>query len=167
MKKQMIIEADIKQYRLRNINEGDLEELRIWKNLNKSSFFYQKEISADEQKKWFEGYINRENDYIYIIEECVDDIYKHKIGCIGFRVQEGNVIDIYNVIRGNKSMADTTMLQAMHLLIAYIEKKFTRYEIKCDVLNDNIAKKWYEKCGFVVKECYEQYSVMKWNKEKE
>ena len=46
---QFIESKEIKNLKLRRIEEQDLELLRLWKNINKKSFFYQKEISKEEQ----------------------------------------------------------------------------------------------------------------------
>ena len=82
---------------LKSIQIDDIEKIRIWKNENKNSFFYKKDISKPEQLVWFKKYIKTVDDYIFIIKYLVETV-----GCIGFRKIE-NDIDIYNVIlRENK-----------------------------------------------------------------
>lgn len=141
--------------RLRNAEQKDIELLRIWKNRNKRSFFYQQEITAEQQGNWFLVYQKRENDYIFIVEERVDEEY-NPIGCLGFRVQE-DAIDLYNIIRGRESKSGVSMHLAMDIMLNYIIQKYAQLPIKCDVLKDNPAVGWYQKCGFDILREIEYY----------
>jgi len=85
--------------KIRLINDGDLDNLRHWKNAHKGAFFYKKIITIAQQKKWYEGYLERNKqgkDFMFIVE--VDGV---PIGCYGYRFI-GWLIDIYNTILGNK-----------------------------------------------------------------
>ena len=159
---QIVIEDQKETFQIRNIGMNDIEELRVWKNQNKKSFFYQEEISSEEQLGWFQGYLGRQQDYMFVIEERIDDDSTHKIGCIGFRVLDDHIVDIYNVIRGEKSVRGTRMSHVMHRLVNFIQEQFQGYKIKCDVLNDNVAREWYIKCGFSLGECFDNYSILEW-----
>lgn len=159
---QIVIKDQKGTFQIRNIGINDIEELRVWKNQNKKSFFYQEEISSEEQLRWFQGYLERQQDYMFVIEEQIDGDSLHKIGCIGFRVQDGHIVDIYNVIRGENSVRGTRMSQAMHRLVNYIQEQLPGYKIKCDVLNDNVAREWYIMCGFSIDECLDNYSILEW-----
>lgn len=163
MKRSVILYIkDMTDMRLRSIEKKDIDDLRIWKNENKSRFFYKQEITPDEQSKWYQGYMHREKDYIFIVEIKVSDTWE-KIGCLGFRVVEGN-IDLYNIIRGRRTEARSSMREAMHILLAYISARYS-YPIKCDVLVDNPAVEWYNKCGFSIKECRGDYYIMVFEKD--
>ncbi len=153
---------DTTDLRLRSIEKRDIEDLRIWKNSNRSSFFYKQEITPDAQIEWYQRYIHREDDYIFIVEVLNNDTWK-KIGCLGFRVVEGN-IDLYNIIRGQRIEARSSMREAMYILLAYISEKYS-YPIKCDVLVDNPAVEWYNKCGFSIRECRGDYYIMEFEKD--
>jgi hypothetical protein len=72
----------------------------------------------------------------------------HTIGCLGFRVENETAIDLYNIIRGESSIGDATMKDAMLLLLNYIHKQYPDKKIKCDVIKTNPAVTWYKKCGF-------------------
>lgn len=132
--------------RLKSIEEKDIEELRVWKNKNKINFFSQKEISSEMQRKWFKKYISDKNGYIYVVEEYVDSNYFHSIGCLGYRDLGNDGIDLYNIIRGKKSLAGQTMISAMQLLLNALWKNYD--SISCKVLKTNPSIKWYIHVGF-------------------
>jgi len=134
-----------------------IEQLRTWKNENKKSFFFNKDISPDGQLKWFEDYKKRENDYIFIIH------YRGiSIGCIGFRII-GKLIDIYNVILGEKKYSGNNLVgKAMHILCSYLMDNYD-LRITCKVLLSNPARQWYKKNGFIDDTEYENYALMQLN----
>lgn len=145
---------------LREITIADMENLRRWKNDNRKSFFYQEEISSEQQKKWFEAYCARPDDYMFIVEENVGtgtESYLHAIGCMGFRVEDERTIDLYNIIRGEGSRTRATMQNAMQMMLRYIANTFPALQIKCDVLKNNPAVEWYQKCGLAIWEEREYY----------
>ena len=104
---------------LSSITKNDIELLREWKNKNKKSFFYQKNITEAQQKKWFNNYLRQEEDYIFMIT------YKReKIGCIGFRLVDG-VIDLYNIILGYKKYGGIGLMsEALKLICSYVLDKY-------------------------------------------
>lgn len=133
---------------LRTIVKSDCESLRKWKNDNKSSFFYQKTITSNQQLSWFNFYLTRENDYMFIVQEKRGEEY-FDIGCIGFRILDSGIVDIYNVIRASKrTNKGISMKDAMKLLCSYIMSEFSP-NMSCKVLSNNPAVQWYEKCGFI------------------
>lgn len=155
MKKSIILEND-GYVRLRSVNYSDIELLREWKNKNKESFFYQKDISEAQQVQWYSSYLQRENDYMFIIEENLKGKFE-PIGCMGFRIQ-GDDIDLYNIIRGTKSRTSASMHEAMYIMLSYI-RTIWDLQIKCDVIKDNPAVNWYLKCGFLILE-EKEYLIM-------
>lgn len=158
MKKELVIYSkETASFRLRSINIGDIEEIRLWKNRNAKSFFYKAEITEEQQKEWFANYLTREEDYIFISEVNIAEKWV-KYGCLGYRLIE-DTIDLYNIIRGSKTDVVSSMKVAMKLLVEYLQEKYT-LKIKCDVLIDNPAVTWYNKCGFFVREEKEDYYIM-------
>lgn len=147
---------------LRDICVDDLEYLRLWKNKNRKSFFYQETISPEQQKGWFEAFCKRVDDRIFMLEEVISDGSSHTIGCMGYRLQNSRVIDLYNIIRGQESIKHVQMKDAMCLMLNFIIKEYQDCQIKCDVLINNPAVLWYQKCGFEIIERKEYY-VMKIN----
>lgn len=155
-KKEKIIIKSIKEnITLYSIEHLDIELLRFWKNENKDYFFYNKEISPSEQWEWFEGYLERKEDYIFIIE------YKgKKIGCIGFRIID-NLIDVYNSILGDKKFSKKGLMSlALKLMCSYIIDEY-KMNITLKVFAANkAARNWYRKNGFIEKSSKDNYIFM-------
>lgn len=146
------IERDIT---LETISREDIELLREWKNKNKKSFFYNKVITPGQQKEWYEDYLKRTDDYMFIIR-----FRSNMIGCMGFRVS-GGLIDIYNVILGKKEFGGKGLMsRALRLLCSYIIDNF-KEDIRLDVLSDNKAKKWYSNNGFIETDIQDDFISMK------
>ena len=135
-------------YHLRAINSTDIESLRLWKNANKEYFFHAEDIAADQQLAWYERFIQRSNDHMFVVEELVGS-NRRKIGCMGYRVK-GSVVDVYNIMRGQPSLDNKfTMGQAFLLMTAYAAER-EQMSVTCVVLKSNPALNWYAKNGFKV-----------------
>ena len=148
---------EIPQVILRNCTIIDLDNLRMWKNRNKKSFFYQGNINSVQQKKWFCEYEERQDDIMFIVEEKILDGNSLPIGCMGFRLLDSGNIDLYNIIRGRESTGTASMKDAMCLMLNFILYNFPNCPIKCDVLKDNPSVSWYHRCGFEIIEEKEYY----------
>lgn len=159
-KKITIMSTNFPDLRLVSAADADQERLRTWKNNHRTSFFYQEIIQPEQQFKWFQGYQDRADDYMFMVEEdCLS------IGCMAFREEGKETIDLYNIIRGEEGNRKVSMKNAMHVMLAYISERFPDRKIKCDVLKDNPAVKWYQKCGFAILE-EKEYYIMGISKEK-
>ncbi|MCI0478683.1 MAG: GNAT family N-acetyltransferase [Anaerolineales bacterium] len=127
---------------LRTITPADLENLREWKNTHRFSFFYQEIITPEQQAQWFQGYLERAHDYMFVAQSA-----GHSVGCLGFRMLDQRA-DIYNVILGrSESGGKGLMSQAIRLLCSFIAAEFTR-AIGAHVLLSNPARAWYQKNAF-------------------
>jgi RimJ/RimL family protein N-acetyltransferase len=127
---------------LDTISSSDLDNLRNWKNAHRKYFFLKSIITKKMQLQWFEEFKQRDDDYMFIL-----NYEENKIGCIGYRLLDG-LVDIYNVILGNKSFASKGLMSfAIKLLCSYILDNY-KSDITVRVLLDNPARKWYEKNGF-------------------
>ena len=162
MAKKLIIinNSNNTSFYLETITSSDIELLRTWKNKHRSSFFYQKIISPEQQQEWYKDYCTRDDDYIFVLKSSSTDT---SIGCLGFRLQT-NEIDLYNIIRGNTDDKSLSMHDAMYVMLNFITQNYTTL-IKCDVLKDNPAVKWYLKCGFAI-QAEKEYYVMCINEDK-
>ncbi len=129
---------------LRSAGRGDLEDLRSWKNANKAGFFFKGEITPEMQEDWFDGYLARPRDFMFVVEHG-----GRKAGCLGFRILESGEADAYNIIAAPGGSGKGLMKAAMAVLCSYAAREFTR-DIGCRVLKDNPAVSYYERCGFKV-----------------
>ncbi len=126
---------------LEKISKDDIEILRIWKNKNKKYFFYKDNITKEQQEKWFEEYLKRKDDFIFII-----NVNYVKAGCIGFRLID-KFIDIYNVIMDDDYKSKGIMSIAFKILYRFIRQRYNN-AVTVKVLNNNPAVKWYREIGF-------------------
>ncbi|MCG3733166.1 GNAT family N-acetyltransferase [Vibrio cincinnatiensis] len=141
---------------LRSITVSDLENLRQWKNKHRNSFFYKEIITVEQQNKWFDSYLKDDKDYMFTV---VDN--EKAIGCMGFR-EKGDFIDVYNIMRGEKSQEKNfSMSDAFRLMLNYINYECQK-KITCVVLNDNPAFNWYLKNDFLVLKEIEDYSLLEY-----
>jgi hypothetical protein len=132
--------------RLRGIDAGDLEDLRVWKNRDRDRFFFRGIINPADQARWYGGFRAREDDFMFMAE-APRAPRPEPFGCLGFRLLEG-VVDVYNVIRGRELAGeDARMSDALALMCSHA-LSFGR-DVTCKVLRDNPALGWYERCFFV------------------
>ena len=63
--------AEYDNVRLRPLREEDIEKIRVWRNDTENSKYLRKigHISPEMQKKWFDAYLNNEDELIFAIEE--------------------------------------------------------------------------------------------------
>jgi len=159
--------AEFPDLRLRTIGKEDIENLRIWKNTNKGSFFLNKDITSAQQEKWFENFRERGDDYMFIVEQKVAEDWK-EIGCLGFRkLADEGCVDAYNIIRAIKiEPASFTMSDAFRLMLAFADSLYENLPIRCKVLVNNPAVEWYKKNDFsVVDRVDDEYYLMELSKD--
>jgi hypothetical protein len=154
--------AEHPDLRLRAIGREDIENLRIWKNKNKNSFFLNRDILPEEQEKWFAGFEARAEDFMFVVEQKVDGDWQ-SIGCLGFRkLADEGCVDAYNIMRGAKPAPGSfTMSDAFRAMLAYAASKYEDWPIRCKVLCENPAVEWYKKNDFsIVKRVGDEYYLM-------
>ena len=154
--------AEHADLRLRAIGREDIENLRVWKNKHKGSFFLNRDITPEEQAKWFEGFQTRDEDHMFVVEQLVDGDWR-SIGSMGFRrlADEGST-DAYNIMRAsNPAPASFTMSEAFRVMLAYAASIYEDLPIRCKVLCANPAVEWYKKNNFsIIDAVGEEYYLM-------
>lgn len=148
----MLQNHELPEITLRTIDVDDLENLRIWKNNHRNAFFYKEIITADAQKRWYDGYLEREHDFMFIIRH--NDL---PIGCIAFRRFDDR-IDIYNVIMGCKEMGGKGYMgTALRMILDKAAQRYPGLPLTLMVLKENPALHWYLKNGFSKAREHETY----------
>ena len=148
--------------RLRAIGREDIENLRIWKNKHQGSFFLNRDILPAEQEKWFAGFQARAEDFMFVVEQLLDDRWR-SIGCLGFRhLPDEACVDAYNIMRGEKTAPGSfTMSDAFRAMLAFAAGKYEDLPIRCKVLCNNPAVEWYKKNDFsIVERVGDEYYLM-------
>lgn len=147
---------------LRIINETDISLLRTWKNNNKEYFFLKEDITSEQQEKWFQDYLSRNHDYMFVI------LYNgYYAGCIGFRLLLAEkCVDLYNLIIVPELQKKGIMSSSLKLIIKEIKKKYI-VPIKTKVLKINSALEWYKKNDFIIESEHSNYYTLIYNQKKE
>ncbi len=139
---------ELPSLRLRQATQADQENLRTWKNALREFFFFKDEITPEMQANWFAKHQTRTWDMMLVVEESADGGETfYPTGCMGYRLQEDGKIDLYNILRGTR-LAGTphTMGDAFNLMNIFLHQTY-RLPLGCEVLENNPARKWYEKLG--------------------
>ena len=149
--------SDIK---VRLIEEKDLDNLRKWKNANKAAFFYKKNITIKQQAQWFAEYLKRnkeQSDFMFIVEYKGVDV-----GCMGYRIIYG-VIDIYNVILGNKEYEGKKIIStASKDLWKHLRSTYD-LDIMAIVLTENTQTiNWYLKNNWRITQIFEDHKILQY-----
>ena len=131
-------------YRVRPVQSGDLETLRVWKNENRRAFHYQEIIDPEQQRCWFAEFANDPAQQISVAE-----IRGELVACVGFRVKTPSRVELFNLICGPRAYrgigVPTRCLAVMRQALA--AKGYT--EIELEVLKSNLqAAAWYGRRGF-------------------
>ena len=139
---------------LRSIAQEDQEFLRGWKNLHRHSFFHQDIITPQLQGRWFAGYGERFDDWMFMVVR-----EGRPAGCLGWRLWQGRA-DLYNIIRGEEPRrGDGLMSRALRLLLSHLLAE-GRADIVARVITGNPALGWYVKNGFVVEREFDDHFLL-------
>jgi ribosomal protein S18 acetylase RimI-like enzyme len=145
---------------LRTVTDADADRLRRWKNAHREAFFFRGEITPQMQREWLLRYHRRPDDLMFVVE-C-DGL---AVGCMGFRLQEGEV-DVYNVIRGREDAgAPGAMGRAMGLMCSYICARHPA-PVRARVVRGNPALAWYRRQGFRVEAEREDHTLVVLDRER-
>jgi RimJ/RimL family protein N-acetyltransferase len=148
------------QVSMRSILLSDIEFLRKCKNDHKDFFFYKNEITKEAQLSWFNEFMLKNDDHMFVIEHNGT-----LIGCIGVRLYQ-EFADIYNVILGNKAyLGKHIMTFAVEATVAFSNLIYPNVPVRVRVLRNNPAIKWYEKIGFKTIDYFEDHLMMQFYNE--
>ena len=138
---------------LRPLNENDLPMTLEWRNQDhiREWFFDSKKIDHDQHIKWFDNYLNKDNDYVYIIEEK-RGAQNSPIGQIALYNldKENKCAELGRLMIGEHSARGKGLAKAaVNQLIFYAENHLNIRMIHLEVLENNLsAIAVYISCGF-------------------
>lgn len=137
--------------RLRQATQADQDNLRQWKNSLRQFFYFKDEITPEMQANWFAKHQNRKWDVMLVVEESADGGHTFTpTGCMGYRLTENGVLDLYNILRGQRLEGSPhSMGEAFNLMNVFLHQTY-RLPLTCEVLAANPARVWYEKNGMEV-----------------
>jgi len=146
LNKNITIPVSVKELKisLRTANEGDLPDLRQWKNEQREFFFFKDEISPEQQLEWYRAYRKRPEDYMFIV--ILEEI---AMGCMGIRLID-DVWDVYNVILGLANHGGKGLMSGAFQAMLRFAASRRPNPITLRVLKHNPAVCWYQKNGFLI-----------------
>lgn len=133
---------------LRPLEEKDIEMIRDWRNKNKDHFFDAGEISKDQQRQWYEKYVDSAGrDYMFIIQAKdgtpIGTVALYNINVIERNAELGRVLLLEEYRGHGYSEA------AVKMVIELAFEKMRLWKIKVSVHLDNIdAIAVYARAGF-------------------
>lgn len=134
--------------RLRPIVQADLESLRLWRNANREMFLDNREITPEGQRAWFQAYVERDDDCLYIIES-VGGI---AIGCVGLSEidREAGVAEFGRLLIGEEGFRGAGFARdAAAALVSHARDVLGLRELRLMVLHGNErAQALYSALGF-------------------
>jgi ribosomal protein S18 acetylase RimI-like enzyme len=141
---------------LRAVAAADQERLRGWRNAAAHAFFERSPVDAAGQRRWFEGYLGRDEDFLFMVMDGTE-----ACGCVGVRLAAGEW-DVYNVIRGARTPGSRGFMgRGLELLVGFARRR-AGLPVRAVVLAGNPAIAWYERHGFGIAARREGSVVMRW-----
>ncbi|MCQ6530780.1 GNAT family N-acetyltransferase [Bacillus mycoides] len=140
---------------IRKILEEDIELIREWRNQTdvRKYFINNNYINKDQQKKWFEEYLKKKSDIMFIIEETIE--FKSAIGTVAlYNINlEKNSAEFGRLMIGYlPSVGKGFGKRAAILACKYAFEILGLSEIYLNVLIHNVkAINLYSNLGFVVR----------------
>jgi len=141
-----------KRVTLRLLEQADLSMTREWRNKDRvrMKFVTTNKLEPDSHQRWFEQYLLKDDDYLFVIEET--DALKKPVGQIG----------MYNIDRSERKAEYGRLMigeenalglgiaaEASRLMIEHFSKNFGIDKVYLEVKADNeSAYKLYESLGF-------------------
>ena len=139
---------------LRPLCEDDIEMLRIWRNNPENSKYLRQigYIDKDQQKKWFENYINNDDEIAFAIVECKE--LNRLVGSVSLYNFKDNEAEFGKILIGDEEAHGKRIgLNATKAAIEIGFKELNLNRIVLEVNYENVAAiKTYEKAGFM--KCY-------------
>lgn len=138
---------------LRPLEKNDIEKLREWRNDKKNSKFLRQipYITEDAQKRWFENYLNNEDEICFAIEEC--EQLNRIVGSLSLYNFCGDTAEFGKILIGDeeahgKKVGYNATVAALKIAFEVIKLK----RVVLEVYEDNVAAKTiYEQAGFLNK----------------
>jgi RimJ/RimL family protein N-acetyltransferase len=137
---------------LRLLEESDLPMTLKWRNQDhiRKWFIHSEVLSINQHQEWFDGYLQRDNDYLFIIEETRD--VNKPVGQLSLYNIDwaSNCAEYGRLLIGEADARGKGIAQeASFLLLHYAFKELKLKEIELAVSNDNKpAIAVYRACGF-------------------
>lgn len=154
MPKRQIPPIEGHRVRLRLLEEGDLPLTLAWRNQDhiRRWFFSSDLISSDQHRGWFDRYRDRDDDFVFVIEEvkplhrAVGQVAIYNVDWLAQRGEFGRLMIGESSAEGKGLAKEATLL--------LVDEALTRWglaEVFLEVREDNQrAIGLYQNCGFSI-----------------
>ncbi len=143
---------------LRPLSENDIEKLRNWRNNSNNSKYLNKipHITPDLQKKWYEKYLNNEDEICFAIIE--NQNLKRMVGSLSLYGFENDECLFGKILIGDQEAHGQKVgLNATKAAVAVAFDQLNMKVVNLYVYEDNLgALKVYKKAGFYISEKLEK-----------
>lgn len=139
--------------RLRLLEEADLPMTMTWRNQDgiRQWFFASDRITPEQHHRWFEQYLQRDDDFVFVIEETetfcqpVGQVALYHVDWAGGRAEFGRLM-IGEAAARRRGLG----LLATEALTSLALQTWRLREVYLEVLATNIAAvALYQRCGFL------------------
>ncbi|MFE0559238.1 GNAT family N-acetyltransferase [Paenibacillus sp. NPDC058910] len=145
----------IQEITLRPVGPNDLEKMRRWRNsASARSFFLNSEVISEEQQKaWFESYLIRPGDYMFIIQFNNVDVGTVALYHVDYALgtsEFGRLLLAEDIAKGKKIGEKVTKA-----MVDFAMNDLNLKEVILEVFTSNLkAVHIYEKVGFKIIDKY-------------
>ena len=156
MPKRVIPPLAGERVRLRLLEEADLPCTLAWRNQDhiRRWFVHADVITPEQHRRWFDGYRERDDDFVFVIEETRD--LRKPVGQVSlYRLDSARHRAEYWRLMIGEAYATGRGLahEATDVLIRYATTALGLHEIELEVFADNAAAvAIYSACGFRLRE---------------
>ena len=130
------------------LKAAELEQMRSLRNQKRHCFISSEIITAAEQRKWYESYLDRENDYlfsIYINEKWIGTVSIYNVDPVGAKAEFGRLM-IDREAAGSGGLG----VEATRMACRIAFERLGIHRVTLEVYVDNIpAQITYLKAGFI------------------
>jgi RimJ/RimL family protein N-acetyltransferase len=163
MSKRELSPFELGPVRLRLLAAADLPKTLQWRNQDhiRRWFFFSDIITAEQHQAWFEKYQDRDDDFVFVIEECTPSGFR-PVGQIAIYHVDWEALsaEYGRVMIGEADAAGKGLAKAATQAVLRIAfEQLGLREVYLEVLADNTrAIALYESTGFVTQSVIEHGS---------
>lgn len=145
-------EFEYKRILLKPLEKEDIEELRILRNSERQWFVTQKEITQEDQGKWYQSYLNKENDIMFkIVKKDNPEKFIGAISLYGINPKIGIAEFGRTVVDKTKAPEKGIGMEATMAICQFGFEVLKLNKIAAEVLKSNErAIEVYKRAGFYI-----------------
>lgn len=150
--KREVEPIESRRLRIRLIETGDLPITREWRNQPhvRQWFFDDREVSAADHQAWFDRYLLRDDDFVFVLEERTT---RERVGQISlFDIEWPQAVGEYGrLIIADRHRSRGLAVEATSCLLAEVFRDWELATVAAHVYADNAPSlRVFNRCGFML-----------------